>query len=253
MFLISEGYFGHKCPQCNSYWRSGTNPNCCPYCGIRLEAYQFLSDAQRDFISHYCKVLTGAIEKRVKRKVVIDMDAVADAVGEREKPSFYISEVSQQNKFICHACNQFNDIIGRYGYCSVCSARCDIVDFETTEIPRIKNRLNDGDIPSDCLRDAVSAFDSYINQGAKQLLQHVPMTNRRRDKLSKRFHNIEATRQNFYNWFDIDIFKGLNQQEQRLVIIMFHRRHLYEHNGRRSGSTLFRTNKRHNCKIEAAD
>ena len=46
-------------------------------------------------------------------EVVIDMDAVADAVGqEGEKPSFYVSEESQQRKFICKACEEFNDIFG---------------------------------------------------------------------------------------------------------------------------------------------
>jgi hypothetical protein len=39
---------------------------------------------------------------------VIDMDAVADAAGSTaEKPPFYYTEQSQQNKFTCNACGSF--------------------------------------------------------------------------------------------------------------------------------------------------
>ena len=39
----SEGKFGHHCPRCEGYWRSGPWPNICPYCGIEGEGHQFLS------------------------------------------------------------------------------------------------------------------------------------------------------------------------------------------------------------------
>lgn len=56
----------------------------------------------------------------------IDMDAVADAVGkEAEKPEFYYAEESQQKKFFCSACGEFNDILGNYGFCSGCGTRND--------------------------------------------------------------------------------------------------------------------------------
>ena len=233
VFVVSdsEGYFGHNCPQCNGYWRSDPNPNCCPYCGVLLESYKFLSKAQHLFISHYCKVLSDALHNLDQDKVIIDLDAVADAVNDVEKPAFYISEESQQNKFNCHACNQFNDITGKYGYCSSCCTRHDIIDLEKREINRIRRMLNEGDIPSDCLRAAVSAFDSYMTQGANQLCLFVPMTIRRRKRLTKSFHNIVETQQIFNDWFDINLFNGLRKKDQLLVTIMFLRRHLYEHNG----------------------
>ena len=233
VFVVSdsEGHFGHNCPECNGYWRSGPHPNCCPYCGIILESYKFLSKAQNLFISHYCKVLSDALECRDKNNVIIDLDAVADAVNDVEKPAFNISEESQQNKFNCHACNQFNDIIGKYGYCSNCCTRHDIVDFEKKEITRIRRMLNEGDIPSDCLRAAVAAFDSYMTQGASQLHQYVPMTNRRRKQFPERFHNIEEIQKSFSVWFDINLFEGLSKKDQLSVTKMFHRRHVYEHNG----------------------
>lgn len=39
----STGQFGHNCPECKGYWRSGPWPNVCPYCLFRAESYQFLS------------------------------------------------------------------------------------------------------------------------------------------------------------------------------------------------------------------
>jgi hypothetical protein len=75
----SNGKFGHHCPQCDGYWRSGPWPNVCPYCNAHGEGYQFLSNAQRDFIVHYCEVLTSAIADIENGEVGIDMDEVADA------------------------------------------------------------------------------------------------------------------------------------------------------------------------------
>jgi len=50
-----------------------------------------------------------------------------------EKPVFYVSEQSQQSKFTCAACEEFNEIIGHYGYCLRCGTRNDIEDFTPVE------------------------------------------------------------------------------------------------------------------------
>ncbi|MFC1537053.1 hypothetical protein ACFL48_04500, partial [Pseudomonadota bacterium] len=141
----SEGQFGHNCPQCKAYWRSGPWPNICPSCAIRAKGYQFLSAAQLRYVHHYCEVLDGALDSGDDTEVVIDMDRVADAVGaESDKPSFYVSEQSQQKKFSCKSCGEFNDILGRFGYCSLCGTRNDLADFEDHTVPSIRERLNIG-------------------------------------------------------------------------------------------------------------
>jgi len=164
---------------------------------------------------------------------VIDMDAVADAVGkEGEKPAFYVSEQSQQRKFTCGACDEFNDILGRFGYCSLCGTRNDLADYEEQTVPIIRSRLNSGDSPEDCVRDAVASFDSFMAQLAKQLAKMVPLTERRKYRLlTQSFHNLDEIRATFKNWFDIDVCAGMKEDECRLVERMFHRRHVYEHNG----------------------
>ncbi|MFG6997392.1 hypothetical protein ACGYV2_03515 [Burkholderia pseudomallei] len=161
------------------------------------------------------------------------MDEVADAAGkEGEKPAFYVSEESQQHKFICRACEQFNDILGRFGYCSVCGTRNDLVEFEEQIVPAIRDRLNSGAPAEDCVRDGVAAFDSFIAQYGKQLAVLVPMIERRRARLlNQRFHDINETQRIFGEWFGIELFNGIPGSERNFVARMFYRRHVYEHNG----------------------
>jgi len=229
----SHGKFGHNCPQCKGYWRSGPWPSMCPYCATTAPDHQFLSEAQLRYVHHYCEVLSNALDSGADGKVVIDMDVVADAVrGAGEKPAFYVSEQSQQRKFTCQACGQFNDILGRFGYCSACGTRNDLADFEGQVVETIRGRLNDGTTPEDCLRDAVASFDSFMAQIAKQLVALVPLTERRKSRLSKqRFYDVEEIQTTFKNWFDIDVFAGMKEEEVRSVARMFYRRHVYEHTG----------------------
>jgi len=229
----SEGQFGHNCPNCGGYWRSGPSPNLCPYCATTAPGYQFLSEAQHYYVRHYCKVLSDALDTVENGEVIIDMDEVADAVGkESEKPAFYVSEQSQQRKFTCSACGEFNDILGRFGYCSKCCTRNDLSDFEDIAVPAIRERLNAGNVPEDCVRDAVASFDSIVAQYARQLADMVPLTERRKNRLLKqRFHNLEELRETFATWFDIDLTEGVKDHDIRFIALMFYRRHVYEHNG----------------------
>ncbi|WP_369662106.1 hypothetical protein [Variovorax sp. V15] len=161
------------------------------------------------------------------------MDEVADAcMRGLERPAFYVSEEGQQHQFTCSACGEFNDIIGRFGYCSSCGTRCDLLEFELKEIADLRARLASGAAPENCLRDAVSAFDSVVSQYAKQLAATVPMTKGRKNRLTKqRFHDLEEVQTTFLHWFDIDLFRNIKDDVQTALKIAFLRRHLHEHNG----------------------
>lgn len=230
----SEGKFGHHCPRCDGYWRSGPWPNICPYCATEAPSHEFLSKAQQLYVRHYCRVLTTALQSGVDGDTVIDMDEVADAVDKEDanKPAFYVSEVSQQRKFTCVACEEFNDILGRFGYCSKCGTRCDLAEFEGGTMHSIREQLNGGAVAEDCVRDAVASFDSFTAQYAKQLAELVPMTKRRKSRLvGHSFHDMGEVRSIFRDWFDIDVGAGLKESEIQAMDRMFNRRHLYEHNG----------------------
>ena len=230
----SQGHFGHHCPGCDGYWRSGPWPRVCPYCNLHADGHQFLSKAQLRFVRHYCEVLLNAIDQIDDGQVVIDMDEVADAAGKDDatKPAFFIAEESQQHKFKCRDCDEFNDILGRFAYCSKCGTRNDLAEFEETTIMAIRDRLNGGAPPQDCVRDAVGAFDTCVAQYAKQLSSQVPLTERRIARLTKHsFHDVDEVRGIFRDWFDIDICAGFKDSEIAKTKLMFCRRHIYEHNG----------------------
>src|ERR1700730_1667261 len=116
----SEGKFGRQCPACGGYWRSDLGARVCPYCGIRADVINFLTTAQRSYVEQFCTKMNEALMVEAGGEYVIDLDAVADAADASvgEKPPFYYAELSQQNRYVCKACDGFNDILGTFGYCT---------------------------------------------------------------------------------------------------------------------------------------
>ena len=228
----TQGKFGHECPDCQGYWRSGGSVWCCPYCGVRAQRYEFLTEAQRRYVELYCERLRGMFDDG-EAELVIDMDAVADAVGtSSEKPPFYYAEESQQHQYACRECGGFNDILGRFGYCTGCGTRNGFQELEGTVLKAIRERINAGDGCEACAKDAVSAFDTFARQYAHQLARRVPLTPRRKSALERMlFHNLEMGAATFKDVFDIDILARVPDDDAGFLKLMFHRRHVYEHNG----------------------
>lgn len=229
----SEGKFGHQCPSCRGYWRSRGNAVMCPYCATRGERHMFLTEAQERYVAQYCARLNQALADKQDGEHVIDMDAVASAVGkDTDKPDFYYAEESQQKSFECNCCGGYNDIIGRFCYCSVCGTRNDLYELETDILPRLRTRANsDGDYES-CASDAVAAFDTLAGQYAKQLLNRIPLRSSRKARIERmRFHNLQSVASEFKAAFDVDILEGMKSDEVGFATLMFHRRHVYQHNG----------------------
>lgn len=78
----------------------------------------------------------------------------------------------------------------------------------------------------------MAAFDSFAGQYARQLLLHVPLTPARRALFEgMRFHNLKAVADKFKVAFDIEILHGLKSEDVDFETLLFHRRHIYEHNG----------------------
>jgi hypothetical protein len=227
----SEGLYGHACPICEGYWRDEAGTQVCPYCGIRAEMYQFLTKAQLAYVQQYCAKLRQVLEADIDGEHVIDMDAVADAAGnDKQKPPFYYTEQSQQNKFDCKACGSFNDILGHFGYCSVCGTRNDLQELSDKTIPALRDRINAGGGYELCAKDAVAAFDALVGHYVDQLVRHVPLTASRKGRLTeRRFHNLELVANELRETFDIDILKGMNAADIAFAKLMFYRRHVYEH------------------------
>jgi hypothetical protein len=235
----SHGLFGHQCPGCKGYWRSKAVPALwnltCPYCGVSAETHQFMTPGQRRFVEAVCELTMKAAHAGADGEHVIDMDQIADKVARTgDRPSFYYTEETQQNHYTCTACGGADDILGRYGYCSCCGTRNDLhelaLTIETINA-KTRERINAGEPLETAVPDAVSAFDSVARQYAKQLARWVPMSAERRKSLEGAlFHNLKRA-EDLRAWFDIDICQGLDAGDVEFIRLMFHRRHVYEHNG----------------------
>lgn len=229
----SSGLFGRQCRECKGYWRSNWGHRVCPYCGLHHPAdYLLLTEAQQRYVAQYCAKLNEVYGKLTPGNYVIDMDAVADAVGkESPRPPFYYAEERQQNEFTCEACGAVSDVLGRYAYCSSCGTRNDLQELSTS-IQGIRTRINAGGPYEPYVKEAVAAFDSFAGALARQLVERVPLTPGRKARMSGRlFHDLERVAADFKEVFDIDVLKGIEGDDLKFAVRMFHRRHVYEHKG----------------------
>jgi hypothetical protein len=232
----TEGSFGHQCPTCNGYWRSKAVPwnwpITCPYCGVRAATHYCLTEGQERYVRACCELIQKAIHSDADGEYIINMDEVADAVGKDiEKPKFYYAEQSQQNKFKCDACSSFNDILGRYGYCSCCGTHNGFSELNK-DIDRIRERIKTGSGYEASVKEAVAAFDSFARQFAQQFARRIPMTPARKKFWEGvLFHQLESRGESLEQVFGIKLIKNVSEDDVRFAKLMFHRRHVYEHNG----------------------
>jgi hypothetical protein len=165
----------------------------------------------------------------------IEMDAAADAAARQSErlPAFYYAEQSQQTIFVCRDCGHWNDILGKFGYCSSCGTRNDVEVVESL-VRATREKINasvEADLGT-AVRDLVSAFDTMTQQLVDQLVRLVPLSRRRQNKLKERsYHNPASVAEDLEAAFDFDMLTGIDESTRRFVGLMFARRHVYEHNG----------------------
>jgi len=231
--------WGHECRRCRGYFRNkhhtAVYPLTCPYCGLRQAAHHFLTAAQRKYIQHYVNTLILALQEEMaphtEKQVVIDMDSIVDQSKDAPRPDFYYAAITQQTRFKCEKCDEFNDIRGRYGYCAACGWRNNSSQLRM-EFDRLRNELNENKItPENAVRSAVSNFDACCRNYAAQLARRIPMKPTRRTNLERLlFHDTESAA---IEWmrsaFDIDLLRGVSNP--LFIKKMMHRRHIFEHNG----------------------
>jgi hypothetical protein len=241
VFLGSDSRqcWGHQCPRCKNYFRNGVHPAIypltCPYCGLRTAAHKFLTSAQHTYIKHYLDTLLDGLEADMnpgtERSFVIDMDAVADRGANEPRPDFYYTTETQQTRYKCDQCGDFNDIRGRFGYCTSCGWRNNLRMLKET-FADLRSQLNSGHASAEVtIKSTVSAFDACCRDFAVQITKRIPMKPGRKADLERLiFHDVEsATITNMKLMFDIDILRNLDG-ELLFLKLMMHRRHVFEHN-----------------------
>lgn len=234
----SHGKFGHECPGCQKHFRTSSIPAVypltCPYCGLRHESWHFLTPPQKKYIKHYVETLEAGmqtVQPGTSKDVVIDMDKVADDIASGARADFYYSSTTQQTAFNCHACNCFNDILGRYGYCASCGTRNNLAVLRAA-LADIRAKLNAHTLaPNDAVKQSVSEFDSCARNYTEQLESDVPMkASRSRLVKGLLFHNADRFDEAMRSAFDIHLLRDVGEA-QDFVRLMFHRRHVFEHGG----------------------
>lgn len=236
----SMGCWGHQCPRCSGYFRNGNHaaiyPQTCPYCGLRTAAFQFLTPAQRMFLAHLAQTLESELaapdENGTERQVEIDMASIVKQSEDEPKPEFYYASQTQQTRYNCDHCGEFNDIRGLYGYCAACGWRNNI-QVLSARLSEIRDGLNDGQTrPENALGQAVSAFDAACRDFISQISRRIPMKAARKEELSRLvFHDLESeTFRRMKQFFDLDPLRGIQEKDINFVKLMMERRHVYEHN-----------------------
>ena len=235
----SRQCWGHQCPRCQGYFRNGQHPAVypltCPYCGLRTPSHAFMTPTQRNYVRHYLDTLLGALDEEMEpsseREVVIDMDAIIEQGANQTRPDFYYAAETQQTRYRCDKCSEFNDIRGRYGYCASCGWRNNI-SFLKASFADLRAKLNEGQTgAADAVRSSISEFDACCRDMAVQITKRIPMKPRRKADLQRLvFHDVESqVIASMKSMFDIDMLRGVSDDLPFLKKMM-HRRHVFEHN-----------------------
>ena len=235
----SHEKWGHQCPRCKGYFRSAHHPAIfpltCAYCGLRAAAHVFLTPAQRNYVTHCVDQVATCINELnpgEEHEVVIDMDKAGDNESSEPKPDFYYSELSQQTEFDCVKCGEYNDVRGRFAYCTTCGWKNNGEDLKA-KLESIRKQMNAANIlVAGAIRESVSEFDACCRDFAVQVRNRIPMKPMRKTALERSFYDSEgAAIKNFKEIADIDLMRDFSDGDKSFIKLMMHRRHVYEHLG----------------------
>jgi hypothetical protein len=251
-----EGMFGRTCPKCKCYFRTDmpTRFMFCPYCRIKANNVFFTTENQKKFIALYYVAIVSALKEQ--KDTIIELDRWVEELPEN-RPKWVYTEEKQQSLHTCDKCNCRFDICGDYGSCPICGRRNSrgVIEGKLDEI----ERLCDATLPASKLSDAekgeklvrlVAEFEGMADD-TKRLLLSLPATPKRKKEIqSLRFQNIEQADEKLRAWYGFGIFDGISPANNKFIVMMFQRRHIFAHNGgkvddeylSKSGDTSVRLN-----------
>jgi hypothetical protein len=253
----SHARWGHECPPCNSYFRSAHHPAIypltCAYCGLQADAHYFLTNSQRKYVNHCVSLVVDCvnyIQQGETKEVVIDMDDAVDLDASQPKPEFYYVEKGLQTEFNCNKCGEYNDIRGRYGYCSNCGWKSNGSEFRA-KCQAIRGGMNDSSLqPDSALRAIVSEFDACCRDFSTQIRNRIPMKPARRKSLEKSFQDLGSDSVSILKLVtDIDLMKSVSDTDKAFLNLMMHRRHVFEHLGGVADQRYIQESGDTNCEV----
>jgi DNA-directed RNA polymerase subunit RPC12/RpoP len=241
VFSDRERLFGRICPQCKTYFRTDnpTEGHFCPYCIYEGHPLNFQTANQLKFIEMFCRAFIEAY--RGPDNVVIDLSQIVKGLPEN-RPQWVYSEQRQQTRFQCQDCQTHFDVLGEYVRCHGCGKPTwrEVIE---RKLISAENQFNEADNLTDrqareteweqILSRFVSDFEAMARE-LQKLLASWPATPKRRGELHNlSFQNIVHATQSLKDWFGIELFRSISEDDQRFLNLMFNRRHLIVHNAGR--------------------
>ncbi len=238
----AEAMFGRSCPKCGGYFRT-MHPftTKCAYCTWQGSQFDFYTTAQRAFIRRQFDAILTAL-KGPDGETTVNFDAELAQLS-RAKSTWVYSEEKQQNHFGCPACALDVDVLGEYVRCPGCGKRTARDVFNRKTAALIADfELDVASIPKDerhqrerrwrhYVAAAVGEFEALARDLASNLAA-LPCTVSRRKQITElNFQGIRWAATKVAEWFDIDLFVGIDQDGQTFLLRMFQRRHLLVHRG----------------------
>lgn len=240
VFIVSdkEGFFGAKCQECNTYFRTSRfNSNTtCPYCGLQGPFLAFLTENQKKYIEAYVNKFLKLFQSGKSGE--IDFDALIEKLD--NNTGFVYSDERQQTVFQCTKCQNRNDIIGIYGYCSECGYRNNLDIFNeklAIEMNRVINPKYDKSERQlrekewqEVMKSSISAFEGFARDVHKELLKLPLHPNQRKAISNISFQRILDARDALLNIYKYDIFGEITNEDITFINKSFNKRHLFTHN-----------------------
>jgi DNA-directed RNA polymerase subunit RPC12/RpoP len=234
----NTGLSGRSCPNCKAYFRTDGIQEYmfCPYCNCRAPAAAFTTENQRAFLNRQRELWITAFQGG--ENVTIDLNSSASELPQN-RPPWTPKEEQQQFHFVCEKCKKASDILGEYASCPACGYRNSLGVLErhlvaldnefNRAVAGIQDRAERETAWASLLTRFVSAFEAMATDIQGQLVQ-LPMTVKRRKEVEKlSFQRITEAEEKLRNWFGIEIFNGLKQEDKEFLNREFNRRHLLTH------------------------
>jgi DNA-directed RNA polymerase subunit RPC12/RpoP len=243
-FLASdkEGFFGHTCPKCNSYFRTDKTSEFvrCPYCAHRNLKVSFITKNQRLFLDKIRQSYVDAFKS--KQNVTIELDNLVDELP-ANRPEWFYKENRQQNCYKCSICETRFDILGEYAGCPNCGKRNSLQVFlryaaqVQEEFEKADSGLTDRqdrEVEWEKLTRCISDFEAMARDIQSRLVLFPTTPKRRKDIEGLSFQNIIKANQSLLTWFGFEMLFRFSDDDKSFLNRMFNRRHVLTHNGGRA-------------------
>jgi hypothetical protein len=248
----AEKFTGRECPnlECEGYFKVefGTGlkekdvPCHCPYCGYIAQHDKFWTKEQIEYAKSIAlKTVSDALRKDLK-KLEFDYKprgSFGIGMSMKLKPSQPIPirnyrEKKLETEIVCDNCTLRYAIYGVFAFCPDCgqhnslqilNKNLELVNKMLDMASKAEKELADH-LVRNAIEDCVSSFDGFGREICRVYANKASAP----DKVEKlSFQNIEGAKRTLSVLFSINFTAGLSEEEWRIAVSGFQKRHLLSH------------------------